>query len=89
MSLHLTGVPHGTYLGVAMPRDGFGLFLIESHQLRAGLGVGAKELVELGMDGEGVAAAGALNEERHDPDRQGRNRIKIKSAPLEPDPEQA
>jgi hypothetical protein len=71
---------------IALPRcspsqlDVLRLFLIDVRQGVAGRLVGMEQFVKLGMDGLRIAMRGALDEERHDKRRNGRDRVPFEGA---------
>ena len=76
-------------LGNPMFGDRLGLLLIEPGQLRSCALINAKQLVELCMQREGIAAVRPLNKQGHEPHCKRCNRVEIKCRSINRKPQRS
>jgi hypothetical protein len=68
---------------LALPLDVLWLLSIESHQFVTCFAMDPEQLIEFRMDSLGVAMLGSLDQERHEPGRQGSDCVPIERLSLE------
>ena len=75
-------------LKIPVMLDDFGLLFVKPRQLRMRLLIDTKQFVELGMQRKRVAPVRALDEQRYNPDREGRDCIPVERPAVQHQPQQ-
>ncbi len=73
-------------LGGSMALDSFRFQLVETHQFRSGLLVDTQQLVQLGVQRQGIPPVGSLDKQGHGPHHQRRDGVPVECRPIEGQP---